>query len=305
MKHFLFAFLISLISTKIHAQVVFCPPGAEWHSLFFASIFAPGNSYNEKIQYTGDSISGTDTLKILSHNRFYMDCSGFSVHKTYIKQKGDTVFFKNPNTPGWQILYNFAAQAGSAWQTVFSNPISTVTVTFTFQVLSVSTVTINGQALKQLSVSAPHWGAASTITERLGSNTFLFDFSIHSPSSCDGDWFQEPLCYKDNTFGTYLYSSNKSCDYFTQNLAGIVGYSGRTALRIYPNPTHDRINIKLESCSENPIILITNSIGKVVLKKKLVSNDDSVSVEFQEKGIYFIQLFDGEELLGTQKLVRN
>ncbi len=300
-----FLYIILLLTiTRVKAQVVFCPPGAEWHSLFFGSIFMPGNTYNEKIQYIGDSISGVDTIKILSHNRDYMSCDNFGrLSRTFLKQKGDTIFFNNIHTPGWQILYNFAAQSGNGWQTTFS--IAGFSIAFNFQVQSVSTVTINGLALKQLSVTAPHWGAASTITERLGANTFLFDFSRRSPSSCDGDWFLEPLCYKDNTFGTYMYSSDKSCDYFTQNYMGVEDHSGQTALKIYPNPAQDRISIELKNYSESAVIVITNALGQPVMRKKIGKNDNWVNIESQVKGIYLIQLFEGEKLLGSQKLVKN
>src|ERR1043165_6473023 len=105
MKQLLLLFLIFLVTTKIQAQVVFCPPGAEWHYNFRTEFLQ--RTDNVTIKYVGDTLWGLDLLKILSATRFYVDQNCRSVSRTLIKQKGDTIFMNNNRTQNsWQILYN-------------------------------------------------------------------------------------------------------------------------------------------------------------------------------------------------------
>ncbi len=295
MKKLLLLFLCLVYFNKGNAQVVFCPSGAEWHSLFSKqSVFL--NTHNETIKYIGDSISGSDTLKILSHFWFFMTC-GPIVQKTFIKQKGDTIFFYNQLTQGtWQILYNYAAQPGQTWQTTV---VKTYTYTFTFTVQSVSTVTINGFNLKRLTVSSNSW-AGTQITERLGSDAFLFHFSQIPPNKCEGDVFLESLCYKDNVFGTKQFGT-KSCDYYTADYLGINEVKG-TEIKIYPNPLNNSLTIETESGQESQMILMDIS-GREVKKVRL-EQKDNIDVSNLTPGIYFITVSKNREVVYKSKVVK-
>jgi hypothetical protein len=171
-KALLLVFAFFLLN-KIQAQTVFCPLGAEWHYLFNFLGFLPGNSINENIKYTGDTLEGSDNVKILTHTRFFLQCSPV-VNKTLIKQKGDTVFFKNSRTlNGWQILYNFAALPGQSWTTSVLQNDSSVS-TFTYSVDSVKQISVNGFSLKNLYVTKAGFSffpaVQIQITERFGSS---------------------------------------------------------------------------------------------------------------------------------------
>jgi len=100
---------------NIFSQIKFCPPGAEWHYLFNTNNLNPKPHFeNETVKYIGDSINGSDTIKILSHTRFLEGFNYDYSGKTFIKQKGDTIFMRNKYTQNsWQILYNFSVGAGS------------------------------------------------------------------------------------------------------------------------------------------------------------------------------------------------
>src|SRR5688572_18100547 len=82
------------------AQVVFCPPGARWNYTF-VNIPAWGGIYNfinESISYSKDSILNGESVKVLDHRFYYETCynvGGGKTKRTCIKQKGDTVFFRN------------------------------------------------------------------------------------------------------------------------------------------------------------------------------------------------------------------
>src|SRR5436190_22830140 len=80
---------------SLHSQVEFCPPGARWSAINAQSHWYPGATYNSSIVYVGDSISGTDTLKMLEHSNFYDECNYSTKRTTLIKQKGDTILMKS------------------------------------------------------------------------------------------------------------------------------------------------------------------------------------------------------------------
>ena len=292
--------LFVLFSLKPKAQVVFCPPGAEWHYLFSGSMFFPGNTYNETIKYIGDSISGTDTIKILSHFRFFLQCSP-TVSKTLIKQKGDTIFFYNKRTQNsWQILYNFAAPAGQGWQTTVLQSNNTA-ITFSYTVGSVDYVTVNGFSLRRLIL----YGLSTTIIERFGCDQFLFNYSNSGLGFCDGNGFLEFLCYKDNLFGTKQFG-DKSCTYYTSNGVGINEEKLNEAhIKVYPNPTKDLLTVESEKFGT------TTSICLYTIKGQKVLNIDEIStagVQFNlgklEKGIYILKVFNNEELMATEKIIK-
>jgi len=302
MKKTLLVILCFVYLNKSNAQVVFCPPGTEWHYLFEGSIFSPGSTHNETIKYIGDSISGTDTIKFLMHSRFYTTC-GSLVYKTFLRQKGDTVFFYNPLTQGtWQILYNFGALPGQSWQTSLLKSYTT-TITFTFTVQSVSTVTINGLTLRELTITAAHWAAGTTITERIGSNSFLFNFSHRTPGSCDGNVFMGSLCYSDNSFGTIQFT-DKSCNYYTSNGVSIIEErTDEGQIRLYPNPAKDLLFVDVSLPGESEMSFI-DIYGKEV-KKLRIEQKSRIDVSGLNKGIYFLVISSREQIIYKTKFIKD
>lgn len=248
MKKLLLLFLFLQVSSKAQTPVTFCPPGAEWHYLFNWAGYNPGTKINEKIKYTGDSIIGTDTVKVLAHKRFFLGCSNI-VSMTLLKQKGDTVYFKNSQTQNsWQILYNFATPSGQSWATTLLLGNNTP-ATFTFNVTNVQQVIQNNFSLKELAVTitnnANGYTPSINIKERLGSSGFLFHYMNFTFGFCDADYFAERLCYQDSTFGLIQYT-DKPCNF--SNLVGLGNsYNFKNSIALFPNPAQDRVKIKLET----------------------------------------------------------
>lgn len=305
MKKLIFIFLL-IIEFDAQAQVVFCPPGAEWHYLFNGTIFFPGTTYNETIKYSGDTIEGTDTVKILSHIRFFTACGKWPYPRvTYIKQKADTIYFKNSFTQGtWQVLFNFAALPGQSWHSTIQLS-STVTQTYTTTVNSVSTVTINGYTLKQLHISNSGAWFGGLITERFGGNLFLFNFSYRTPSSCDGDWLLENLCYTDSVFGTHQFGEH-DCGYSTVNLNGLFESETGSGFRIYPVPAANQFNLELNRSVKNLSLHMMNAFGQIffIPYNELENGKFEVDVSKLESGIYFLKLLENGELIGIRKIIK-
>lgn len=300
MKKLVLLFLTLILGLQSKAQIVFCPPGAEWHYLFSGSHFFPGNAYNETIKYTSDSIVGQDTLKLLKHYRFYTTC-GAHTNFTFLKQKGDTVFIKNQFTQNsWQVLYNFATPPNQSWQcTVLSK--NSLPKTFSYTVQAVEMVTINNVALKQMTVTTSHWGG-TIITERFGSNVFLFDFLFMEVGQCDADMWMEFLCYQDNLFGVKQFTE-KSCDYRASNSVGITERGDdKSGIVIYPNPVMSELTVELDFI-ESAQLTLTDVYGKELMKMDC-KNRARIDVSDLKNGLYLLIIKQKDNVIATTKFIK-
>ncbi|MBL7901258.1 MAG: T9SS type A sorting domain-containing protein [Bacteroidia bacterium] len=299
-----------LFSLKnLNAQVVFCPPGAKWSYNWANSMTPyPLAAYNDQIVYTGDTIIGAETVKKLQHSFFSYECLFAECNPTYLKQIGDTVFMKNPCTVGgWQILYNFAAVNGSSWQnTITKGPTSAITCTYNISINSISTVTINGMPLKQMNATYQFYygsnlsSSTETITERLGSSRYLFNFRNYISTDCN--YISRNLCYTDSSFGLLQYTQ------FPCNFANPVGMNEylntSNNLNIFPNPGSDEIEFGFEFKTGNCNIEFTDLSGRVV-KQVLIDNDGPLNIRDLEEGLYIITAFSSDgDILGRSKFLK-
>jgi len=303
MKTLLLFFSLSVVFNTTKAQVVFCPPGAEWHYNFVQ--FFEYDLFNEQIKYTGDVVIGNETLKKLVHSRFFIaDNSEINTPVTYIKQSGDTIFMKNIRTQNnWQILYNFGALPGQFWTNTFDDGTPTP-VHYMVMVDSISHVTLNGILLKRMYVTYDNdldgWGQGDTsqIIERIGNNKFLFNYECH-PRSTDDDHLWEFLCYQDNSFGLKQFSS-KPCDF--ADALGIEEENFPKNLNVYPNPTSGKLNLKF-SALQIISVRIENALGQLVYEQKELNSDKELDLGFLSSGIYYLTIQNKSEQK-TLKLVK-
>ncbi len=176
---------------------------------------------------------------------------------------------------------------------------------FTFSVQAVNTVTINGFALKQMTVTASHW-SGNVITERIGSNAFLFNFSSKNPGSCDSDVFEESLCYSDSTFGTKQFS-DKSCWYFTSNSVGIgAERKEEFKLKTYPNPANTTCTLEFDQPITTLEFCLSNVFGQVVHVSFEKEGEGKIhcNLEAIDDGMYFLRVFDKGKLVASRKIIK-
>ncbi len=301
MKKNLIILLIVVSFVKFNAQqIAFCPPGAEWHYLF--TDFYPRAGYvNETIKYTGNVIEGSDTLKLLTHSKFFTMINTSPTYTTLIKQKGDTIFMKNVKTNNqWQILYNFAAQVNHSWTNNFYlGP--NVTINYTTQVTSIGSRQIGNKTVKELSVNYSNsygswYNHSGTISEYFGSNAFLFNYI--SLNETDGDYYISFLCYTDSIIGTTQFT-DKPCNF--SNLTGVNELiDSVNGISVFPNPTTNKIYLNSKSESLNVHISLYNSIGQIIYSSKNTSKNHEIDLSLFENGIYFLKLQNNSE----QKVIK-
>ncbi len=320
--HLLRISIIVCILQTATAQVIFCPPGAQWHYGF--AVFTPFAAGAEAITYVRDSVIGAETVKVLSHNKFFKSFNYSTVSSatplTLIKQKGDTVFMRNRITQHtWKILYNFNASPGDSWQNTLLgisgfNPNSTVTITHTVVVDSVGTVTENNFTLKTMFVRYLHtvpnpmigiWADTLKITERFGCSGFLFNFDNIQWAS-DGDRLLGPLCYQDSTFGLKQFSE-RLCDY-SLPLAEEERWVNPYNLSVFPNPGQNIFYLTMANIpADGKLNLdIKELSGRIV---KQINLDPSVQkheidLKTLSNGIYMMTLRKEQVPLYNARLIK-
>jgi hypothetical protein len=74
------------------------------------------------------------------------------------------------------------------------------------------------------------------------------------------------------------------------------------SMLIYPNPTNGIINISIENFDSEMNIIVTDIIGKVIINQKIQDAKTKIDLSVYEKGLYFIQLLNNNEV-STQKII--
>ncbi|MEO6303087.1 MAG: T9SS type A sorting domain-containing protein [Bacteroidia bacterium] len=300
-KH-LIIFFVLFFTSLINAQTIFLPNiGTKWHYAFGNHVTF--NTTNHKIEYIADSISilTGETIKKLISTKIYANDNSSNNKKILIKQRNDSIWFKHFATNSWQLLYNFNALVGQGW--TFSVMSGTFVNTHTVTVNSVYTATINSQNLKALNVTCKYGTSTytTTIYERIGAMVFLFNTVDYYPSFViDGAYVNDLLCYEDSTFGLKQFTAYP-CDYSYYvglNERGLVTNN----ISVFPNPATDILNL------ESNVELIENSQIKIidVLGQKVFESQYKNKIDISElkKGIYFLQVFDKEKLILTEKIIK-
>ncbi len=286
----IFFLLLCFIGTK--AQVVFCPPGAEWRYSFYANNMSPQPTFvNESMKYVRDTVVGPDTAKVLKHQRFFYFANAAYYGPSLIKQKGDTVFIRSQLTNhSWQILYNFNTPVGQSWTTYWTfSPYA-----ITFVVDSIQYINFQGHTLKRLvSTGGLH------ITERYGSNIGLL-LNIPGPVT-DGDMLYRFLCYSDQDIGT-LQFSDLSCNF--EGTVGLKKESTDDVFQLYPNPAEKDLKIRVsESVNTSVTIIVSNLHGTEISRFEITNGEiQTIPVTDLASGMYLVSLFQNQRCLKTRKI---
>ena len=83
---------------------------------------------------------------------------------------------------------------------------------------------------------------------------------------------------------------------------GIEQISQETGFKIYPNPTSDKLFLEFSENFENQAVKIYNTVGSMVLSKKITDKKTILSTETLPSGIYYIKL-EGIDYHNVEKLI--
>lgn len=101
--------------------------------------------------------------------------------------------------------------------------------------------------------------------------------------------------------------------YFKDGFARIISSCGlptsvkndvkKSNLLVYPNPFSAQFNINYSTKNNNATLEVYNILGERILSQSIQQDVTTIDLSSQKKGIYFIRIVDGENLL-TQKVIK-
>ena len=74
---------------------------------------------------------------------------------------------------------------------------------------------------------------------------------------------------------------------------------------VFPNPTQNEIAINSFVTATNLTLIVYDMIGNIVLQHMAVSNQAKLDISPLSKGIYFLHVLNGNEIVGTEKFIKN
>ena len=79
------------------------------------------------------------------------------------------------------------------------------------------------------------------------------------------------------------------------------------SFNIYPNPTLDLLQIGMTESNKSSQINLYNSLGQIVLKQQLTANTTTTTLDLSllSRGVYFLELNNGEEILHYERVIKN
>lgn len=88
---------------------------------------------------------------------------------------------------------------------------------------------------------------------------------------------------------------------FTQFTVGLKEHKNLVAFGISPNPSNGEIKLNLDPSFNNITYRVIDVTGREVKVGNLTANDNRITIE--KSGIYFINLFEEENLIGSEKAI--
>lgn len=296
MRFPIFLFVITS-SLGLFAQD-FAPIGSEWHyDEHFA--FSPTIDYIKFMSEKDTLIYGEVCRKITKRHR--LGCND-RPDVEFLFTRNDTVFFLDTVFNQFQILYDFNAESGDSW-IIKVKDAEIENDTVFVAVDSTSIKTINGFDLKALHVtyvnSSGQWPEIyhSTILERTGDLTYMFNWYPYYYGACDVNWTEGLRCYEDEEFGFYSTGIADACDFTTS----ISNFELQNSFEVFPNPSNGHLFVEV-NCKEKLIIEVNDLRSKLLYSGSFVSST-SVDLSKFQKGMYLVKIKQNGRLVGLKKVL--
>ncbi|APZ45934.1 hypothetical protein BW723_06345 [Polaribacter reichenbachii] len=87
--------------------------------------------------------------------------------------------------------------------------------------------------------------------------------------------------------------------------AKVTNINNKLSFNIYPNPALNIINIEIDkNYSEKNTLHLYDNTGRLLINKKVISNNSSLNISKLSKGVYFIKIFNKEQT-STKRIFKN
>jgi hypothetical protein len=214
----------------------------------------------------------------------------------------DYLSTSNVQTQAFDTLYYFNAPVGYKWITSPNSFVNCTGPKSQVTVVDTGHNVIQGVNLKwqKVSISTYYAGSTNTISivdtiyERFGYlKVDVFNPYNFCTDNVDNVFSSTALrCYGDNQIINFKYKGlTYNCDY----VLGIKESElQKNIIQVYPNPANDVLNFEYsyrDELTEQPsTIEITNTLGQLVLTKKMLNSHSSLNIQHLQSGVYYLEL---------------
>ncbi len=125
---------------------------------------------------------------------------------------------------------------------------------------------------------------------------------VYSGLGAIAGYFDPSVTGIGNQIITYSFTDNNNCTnsanqmiYVSECVTGVNSIENITSFKIYPNPSTGNFSLEVKTISEEKVIIVlTNTIGEIILSEKYNFAAGKNKIEFNmddySKGLYFLQL---------------
>ena len=283
----------------------FAPIEAEWHYTKYHSFSGDIDYY--KIESVKDTLVNDKSCKKLIMN-FPLGCTGRGTSE-FVYEEDSVVYFYCNDFAEFQILYSLKVKKDSSWliklksldeyvDSIFVSVDSTDYINMNDRNLILLYVTYNVTCDGDTSMTY-----SSKVIEKIGDIHYLFNLYPTWSRGCDFDYSGGLRCYEDPEFGFYSTGFADSCTYtytWTTNVEKIK--NDITILKIYPNPTINKI--QLESINKSILTYYIYDYSGKKLKKSYFINATEIDISDYPKGIYIISIKDKNTTIENKKIIK-
>ena len=196
----------------------------------------------------------------------------------YSTANGDSVFWYEPNSAEFQLIYAFDAQPGDSWSFAVKSESDSLSKNDSAIVFvdSLGTQEINGVVLPKLHVSItytrftnpePGWSSSTTLVKQIGNTRFLFYFLKHGARyACHLPSPNGLRCYEDSYLGFYETGIADSCTHEKTGTFVNELKNEEAGVKLFPNPVSQTLNISLQNGTLRSLVIYDLS-GREVFSK--------------------------------------
>ena len=291
---------ILLIITAFSSQAQALNDQAVWHYQTECGVSAiPCDIGYQKLEITGDTLIQGHTSKIVSKTNSKPVVNDTEYDKEYIYESNDSVYWFNRYAQEFTLLYDYGASQGDTWM------IKVYDCTFQVVVDSVNFSTYSGTTMKNLYISDQHNYFSGKIIKGIGHTYSFFPRDIFAEckynAAPDGQHINGLRCYEDDSVNFNF--NDQPCD-TTYVTTGVEERYSLDKYTLFPNPTNDKVNIKLDKTRQNIRLRLLTTTGQLI-EQRQYENRQEIRYERNDlsPGLYLLELKTADQPAVTKKLL--
>jgi len=279
-KLVLLFFVLRLMAPLCVVAQEWAPIGAKWNYSIY-QILDP-IVFHFGIESTGDTTINGKSCKSLVFTE-PQNCDGTITQ--YIYADSNKVYYYDQVGNDFNLLYDFDANTNDSWKVITNSPADS----FTVNVDSTSSITINSNTLKVLYISSSSlvWDFAGMAIDRIGLTSYFFpQYGLCDP-------FVRPLrCYEDSTIGLYNTNEAPVCEGLYTSIKAIENSESEN-IKIYPTMMSEAvINIQIpeELLSKYNKLKLFDPMGRLVHTQNLSVSESIIQLNNNLSGVLFLTI---------------